>query len=120
MSIKSYFSNKKNIYEVMEAFKINGITIPIGFKSDGHSVPWVFRWLVSNHNLPIEAAIYHDYMYIYNPTGESRSVVDKLYHTVMRNTYNVTWYHSGIAWVGVRLASWYWWNKLSKTHPKRV
>lgn len=111
INTKMHYKQGKVYYELLEDVRLKGITIPKGFKSDGHSVPWIFRWLVSNHNLPIQAAFYHDYAYIHNPSKETRREVDENYYALMRNSFRCTWYHSLAAWLGVRLASWYWWNK---------
>lgn len=114
LPVNIHYINKRTIYEVTEDIYIRGIKIPKGFLSDGHSVPWIVRWLVSNHSLPIIAAIYHDYAYIYNPRKNTRKEVDDNYHSIMRKDYRATWYESGIAWLGVRMGSWYYWNKYRK------
>lgn len=105
------FRDKKTVYVLQEDTVINGMLIPKGFPSDGHSVPWFLRWIVSNHSLPIAAAFYHDYGYIVNPLKQTRKEVDREYHKIMRKHYKVFWYVAGSAFTGVRLGSWPWWSK---------
>lgn len=50
-------------WEVMEPFTgLCGITVPVGFVSDGASIPWLFRLVFSSTGKYFGAAIIHDYL----------------------------------------------------------
>lgn len=39
-----------------------GVLVPIGFETDGASVPWLLRWIVSPTGPAMPAAVVHDYL----------------------------------------------------------
>jgi len=65
------------------------LTVPAGFLTDLASVPAVGRWLVSETGHHTEAAVVHDYCYVYQPgdrrpnSGLSRKDADYLFETMM-------------------------------------
>lgn len=114
VNVKILYRNKRVAYQLNEPLTIRSMTIPEGFISDGHSVPWFLRWIVSNHSLPLDAAFYHDYGYMENPLKLSRAKVDKEYRNILRIDFKAPWYLAYAAWIGVRLGSWFWWNKSNR------
>jgi len=50
-------------FELIESFSIDGIDVPVGFKTDGASVPRIFWAFFNPVGELFEAAIIHDYQY---------------------------------------------------------
>lgn len=46
--------------EVLESR--GGVRVPIGFETDGTSVPWALRWLAAPTGPAMPAAVVHDYL----------------------------------------------------------
>ena len=66
--IPNKYQKKAEYFEVLESFEVelsNGdiITIEDGFKTDGSSVPFFFRWAFARFGAFLIAAIIHDWLY---------------------------------------------------------
>ena len=82
-------SNGKAILLQDYIYSINGydITVFKGFVTDGASVPHSLQWLYNPFGKYIKAAIIHDYLYsCYNNTGINRTLADKIFNFVMKET----------------------------------
>ena len=82
-------SNGKAILLQDYIYSINGydITVFKGFVTDGASVPHSLQWLYNPFGKYIKAAVIHDYLYsTYNNTGINRTLADKIFNFVMKET----------------------------------
>ena len=82
-------SNGKAILLQDYIYSINGydITVFKGFVTDGASVPHSLQWLYNSFGKYIKAAVIHDYLYsTYNNTGINRTLADKIFNFVMKET----------------------------------
>ena len=83
------FSNGKAILLEEYIYEINGylIRVPKSFITDGASVPKSLQWLYNPFGKYIKAAVIHDYLYsTYNNTGINRTLADKIFNFVMKET----------------------------------
>lgn len=89
-----------------------GIThiVPIGFITDGASIPKIFWSLVGSPftGLYRRAALIHDYLYFTQTT--KRSYADKVFLEAMK-VLGVSWWKRRLMWVAVRVGGWRPWNK---------
>lgn len=82
-------SNGKAILLEEYVYEINGylIRVPKSFITDGASVPKSLQWLYNPFGKYIKAAVIHDYLYsTYNNTGINRTLADKIFNFVMKET----------------------------------
>lgn len=82
-------SNGKAILLEEYVYDINGylIRVPKSFITDGASVPKSLQWLYNPYGKYINAAVIHDYLYsIYNNTGINRTLADKIFNFIMKET----------------------------------
>ena len=82
-------SNGKAILLQDYIYSINGYEIKVfkGFVTDGASVPHSLRWLYNPYGKYINAAVIHDYLYsTYNNTGINRTLADKIFRHIMKET----------------------------------
>nr|DAT06676.1 MAG TPA: Protein of unknown function (DUF1353) [Caudoviricetes sp.] len=82
-------SNGKAILLEEYIYEINGylIRVPKSFITDGASVPKSLQWLYNPFGKYIKAAVIHDYLYsTYNNTGINRTLADKIFNFVMKET----------------------------------
>lgn len=82
-------SNGKAILLEEYVYDINGylIRVPKSFITDGASVPHFLQWLYNPYDKYINAAVIHDYLYsTYNNTGINRTLADKIFNFVMKET----------------------------------
>ena len=82
-------SNGKAILLEEYVYEINGylIRVPKYFITDGASVPHSLQWLYNPFGNYIKAAVIHDYLYsIYNNTGINRTLADKIFYFIMKET----------------------------------
>ena len=85
------------------------LTILPGFKTDGASVPRLFRWYISPFNGPwAPAACLHDLMYRINYM-QSRSYCDYLFKEALI-TSNIRLSMVYTIWLAVRLGGWIPWR----------
>lgn len=82
-------SNGKAVLMQDYIYSINGYDIKVfkGFVTDGASVPHSLQWLYNPFGKYIKAAVIHDYLYsTYNNTGINRTLADKIFNFVMKET----------------------------------
>ena len=82
-------SNGKAILMQDYIYSINGYDIKVfkGFVTDGASVPHSLQWLYNPYGKYINAAVIYDYLYsIYNNTGINRTLADKIFNFIMKET----------------------------------
>ncbi|PHI07025.1 DUF1353 domain-containing protein [Fusobacterium polymorphum] len=82
-------SNGKAVLMQDYIYSINGylIRVPKSFITDGASVPHSLQWLYNPFGKYIKAAVIHDYLYsTYNNTGINRTLADKIFNFVMKET----------------------------------
>jgi len=63
---------------------VSGITIPTGFVTDGASIPWLLRLLVSPTGKAMEAATLHDFLLFQLSPTDSRENADWYFLKAMR------------------------------------
>lgn len=91
--------------------KIGGtIEIPIGFWTDGASIPKIFRPIIGSpwSNKYPEAALPHDYLYFVKIFTRKKS--DKIFREAMK-ILGVPWWKRGIMYRAVRMFAWLCWRK---------
>ena len=84
-----FLSNKKAVLLKDYIYSINGYDIKVfrGFITDGASVPKSLQWLYNPYGKYINAAVIHDYLYsAYNNTGINRTLADKIFNFIMKET----------------------------------
>lgn len=113
LNVNIHYINGKMVYENTTPIHVKGITIPRGFLTDGYSIPTWLRWFISPSELPLLPAFYHDYTYIKNPLNISRKQCDKEFFELMRE-YGARKNKATRVYYGVRIGSWYFWNKFRK------
>jgi hypothetical protein len=104
-------SNGKAILLDDYVYSINDYDIKVfrGFITDGASVPKSLQWLYNPYGKYINAAVIHDYLYsIYNNTGINRTLADKIFYFIMKETgvdkrtcrrfYNAVKYFGTTSW----------------------
>lgn len=93
--------------------------VPIGFYSDGASVPR-FLWAVVGHpfNKDVrEAAVLHDFLYFSGIV--SRAEADRIFREAMQWS-GAKWYKRYIYWSGVRAGGWKPWNGYRRKNSEKV
>jgi hypothetical protein len=84
------------------------ITVPKGFKSDGASVPFYFRWLVPQLGKYTKAAIFHDYLYVFKIGSRLLADIDFLI-TMIKS--GVQKWKAELFYFSVRIGGKKWWQK---------
>lgn len=94
------------IYQPHEYSFFGTITVPIGFKTDFASVPWLFRQFIPKSGRYNEAAVVHDYLcYLWKKNGysnEFRQEADKIFYEMME-VLGVKKARRKFMWLGVGL-----------------
>ena len=87
------------------------LVVPVGFESDGASVPRVFWRLVfpPGDTQALRAAFLHDFIYRTHPEGWDRKKADDLFYDVLVDDGIPKW-RAWLAWSGVRLGGSAAWN----------
>ena len=100
-----------NVFTLCEELNCEGIKVPVGFKSDGASVPRLFWRIVfpPGDQKALRAAFVHDWLYRTHPLGWTREAADMLFLKVLLKN-NVTKTSAILAWLGVRLFGRKAWN----------
>lgn len=93
-----------NVYRLLEPLTYEDLTVPVGFESDGASVPRFFWRVVFPPGDPraLRAAFLHDWIYRTHPEGWGREAADKLFRRVLLED-GVPRYRADLAYIGVRL-----------------
>lgn len=101
-------------YAVLEeeiVFSLKGqlYTIPVGFKSDGASLPRFF-WRLIGHPFDmayLREAIIHDWLYKYQPC--TREEADKFFCDILED--NGLGFRRRLIYTGLRIGGWVAWNE---------
>lgn len=83
------------------------VTVPAGFKTDFASVPRVFRFIVTGHDLTRKAAVIHDYLY-QSGLGR-RKTADKIFLMAMDESGVPAWKRYAM-YYAVRVGGWISWG----------
>ena len=88
-------------------------TVPIGFKTDGASIPKIFWSVVGSPftGLYRRAALIHDYLYFSQTT--KRNYADKIFLEAMK-VLKVSWWKRRMMYAAVRLCGFRPWNRHKK------
>ena len=105
-----------NVYTLKEPLYYRELTVPVGFRSDGASVPRFFWRLVfpPGDVQAMRAAFLHDFIYRTHPAGWTRAKADDLFYDVLVADGVPKW-RAWMAWAGVRLGGGSAWNAGGKT-----
>ena len=100
-----------NVYTLREPIFYRELTVPVGFRSDGASVPRFFWRLVfpPGDAQALRAAFLHDWIYRTHPEGWDRKKADDLFYDVLVADGVPKW-RAYLAWSGVRLGGSAAWN----------
>ena len=93
-----------NVFRLLEPLLCRGLIVPVGFESDGASVPRFFWRIVfpPGDNRALRAAFIHDWIYRTHPAGWSREAADNLFRTLLIED-GVPRISADLAYWGVRL-----------------
>lgn len=93
-----------NVYTLREPIYYRELVVPVGFKSDGASVPRFFWRLVfpPGDTQALRAAFLHDFIYRTHPAGWTRAQADALFRDVLIADGVPKW-RAWLAWSGVRI-----------------
>ena len=80
------------------------VLVPVGFESDGASVPRFFWRVVfpPGDDKALRAAFVHDYLYRVHPPGWTRELADLMFHDLLIED-GVPNIRAALAWTGVRI-----------------
>ena len=109
-----------NVYTLLEPISytewddnelVYRVSVPVGFKSDGASVPRFFWRLVfpPGDSRAMFAAFIHDYLYRKHPFGWTREMADALFYKLLVKDGVPKW-RAWLAYKGVRLFGSKAWN----------
>ena len=108
-----------NVYTLRERLEIrwNGklLTVPVGFKSDGASVPRFFWRAVfpPGDNRALRAAFAHDYVYRMHPDGWTKAEADQMFYDLLIAD-GIPVINAKLAYWGVRLFGGKAWEAVGK------
>lgn len=88
------------------------INVPVGFETDGASVPRVFWWLFPPTGVYLEAAVVHDWLYHQKQIrgkAIARSRADAIFLQAM-DDIGVSWLKRKVIWSAVRAGGWLPWG----------
>lgn len=100
-----------NVFRLLEPLDTSDFVIPVGFESDGASVPRVLWRLIFPPIDPVAlpAAVVHDYIYREQPEGWTRDRADTLFLRLLIADGVARW-RAWLAWLGVRIGGWAAWE----------
>ena len=100
-----------NIFTLLTPIHHGGLTVPVGFESDGASVPRIFWPLVFPRDdlAAMYGAIVHDYIYRVHPKGWSRRDADESFQYLLERG-DVPPFRAQLAYWGVRFFGGLAWN----------
>lgn len=105
--------NGTRTYVLLEPLKHGRGVVPVGFITDGASVPRVFWPIFPHDGASFPAAIIHDFDYSHNPTGESRKKCDKAFLANMKRC-GLSWIHRHTIYRAVRIGAGCAWKRYRK------
>lgn len=93
----------------------HGWVVPMGFQTDGASIPRLFWFLVGSPFTPevIEGATLHDYLYSTPDADTTRREADDVFHSFMRQR-GVGRLRARLMWLAVRLFGWLFYERARK------
>lgn len=100
------------VFTLMEPLRIEWrgktIEVPVGFQSDGASVPRAFWRLVfpNSDNQALRAAFAHDWLYRNHPEGWTKEEADKMFYEVLQEDGISKWR----AWLAYKGVDWFGWH----------
>lgn len=84
--VKPFFLTNRLIVNIVELSFNLWVVVPLGFKSDGCSIPWVFRLILGckHHPQYVTASIIHDWL-VENPQviDYNRRLASEIFYTVL-------------------------------------
>ena len=117
MKVEIHQSDERgNIFRTGEAltfvFAGNTVEIPVGFESDGVSVPKLFWGIISPQIDPktLRAGVKHDYIYRVQPAGWTRKMADLMFLCTLIED-GVSPRKAFLAYRGVRMFGWIAWRQ---------
>ena len=105
LKIEVHRSDRKgNVYRLLEPIYYMDLAIPVGFESDGASVPRFFWRLVfpPSDSRALYAAFVHDYVYRTHPRGWTKSNADRIFEHLLIGGGIPAW-RAKLAYWGVKL-----------------
>jgi len=106
-----------NVYTLREPITYAGLTVPVGFESDGASVPRFFWRAVfpPGDTRALRAAFIHDYIYRTHPEGWTKAQADRLFRDLLVADGIPAW-RANLAYYGVKFfGASSWEGELSET-----
>jgi len=103
-----YLVHEAITYELSDGSKLN---VPVGFPTDGATVPWMLRWWFPQMGRYTRASVAHDYLYD-NRLGD-RKVADQEFLKWMLED-NVPKWKAKLFYYAVRLGGKRWWNSVTE------
>lgn len=101
--------NGSRVFELLQEFRYFSskgiITVPVGFKTDGASIPKVFWSLMDPFGEYFNAAVIHDFLYSTQGKFDDRAEVDAIFKEAMFNI-GVPWPTREIIYRAVRSFGW--------------
>lgn len=107
--VKPFFLTNRLIVNIVELSFNLWVVVPLGFKSDGCSIPWVFRLLLGCKHNPkyVVASIIHDYI-VENPqvVDYNRKLSSQIFYNVLLKE-KVNKYLAYVLYLGVEIGQIY-------------
>lgn len=104
-----------NVYTLKQPLIYEDLIVPVGFESDGASVPRFFwRFVFPPGDVhALRAAFLHDYVYRKHPKGWTKEKADKMFRKVMIED-GCTKHQANKAYIGVMLFGFAAWKQGGK------
>ncbi len=107
--VKPFFLTNRLIVNIVELSFNLWVVVPLGFKSDGCSIPWVFRLILGCKHNPkyVVASIIHDYI-VENPqvVDYNRKLSSQIFYNVLLKE-KVNKYLAYVLYLGVEIGQIY-------------
>lgn len=109
-----------NVYTLLEPIEYMGLSIPVGFESDGASVPRFFWRVVfpPGDSRALYAAFVHDCIYRTHPIGWTKEDADKIFEHLLIGGGIPAW-RAKLAYFGVKWFGSSAWNASLKMNDER-
>lgn len=107
--VKPFFLTNRLIVNIVELSFNLWVVVPLGFKSDGCSIPWIFRLILGCKHNPkyVVASIIHDYI-VENPqvVDYNRKLSSQIFYNVLLKE-KVNKYLAYVLYLGVEIGQIY-------------
>ena len=107
--VKPFFLTNRLIVNIVELSFNLWVVVPLGFKSDGCSIPWVFRLILGCKHNPkyVVASIIHDYI-VENPqvVDYNRKLSSQIFYNILLKE-KVNKYLAYVLYLGVEIGQIY-------------